>query len=460
MGRIEWGNRPVAYLAIFLFLFGIAASGLRVAKKYHQPGPFSHETPGFCDFHNGLYFPTVALIDGVSPYGQKYMDAYPVSRQLPFFSPAILVLHIPIAILPLRAAEIVYFTLLCSLVLSLGVVIASIAGRPKRLDWIFVIAAALIFSRGALSTFYDGYFTLELTLATILAVHWGKNKPWLAALALVVVSAKPTYILPLGFLLLARGNYKALTIGAVFSVVGAFVPFAWLASHSGSAFPNSFVEIAKEIGSSQDFHITVLDEMPLHTWTRIDVFAIVAKWLNINPSQTFHALVMLPLLVVPMLVLFRRQQKGIDDGVAGITGLVVLTATLATVYHHSYDALILLLPLVAVLLPDIAKTARRGTDNSSKQVETLSEDGERSALSIWCEYPKTTRWLIALLICVQLYNYLSSRMFLSRIPDDPLIFKIMTSISGLGLTVLTVIACVLAWRETTRITGEINSVAG
>ena len=63
-------------------------------------------------------------------------------------------------------------------------------------------------------TLFDGYFTFELVLATFLAIHWADRRPLLAGLALMIASGKPTFLLPLGFLLLARGNYKALLWGA------------------------------------------------------------------------------------------------------------------------------------------------------------------------------------------------------------------------------------------------------
>lgn len=445
VGRFEIGNRLTACLGLCLFLFGIGAAGARAIKKYHTPGPFSHDAAGFCDFHNGLYFPTRALIDGVSPYSSECIETYSMSRQLPFFSPAILALHIPLAMLPLRAAEILYYAMLSGIALAIGGVVASLVGKPRRLDWLLAIAGLFVVTRGAHSMFYDGYFTFELTLATILAVHWSKTRPWLAAIALVIVSAKPTYILPLGFLLLARGNYKALTIGAVFSIVAAFLPFAWIASHSDGDFVSAFVNIFKEIQQSQEFHTTVLDETPVHTWTRIDSLAIAAKWLNANPSQTIHVLVMFPLIVLPMIVLFRRQRLGIDDGAAGLTGLVVLSTALATVYHHSYDALLLMLPLVAVLVPDIDR-ASKVTDDSSD----IPNDETPAALHTWRQHSKFARWAIALLAFVPLYNYVSSRVIIARFADSmPVLYKVVTSVSGVALTALVVVACVLAWRETT-----------
>ena len=422
--RFEIGNHWVAAVGLFFFLFGVVAAGARVVRQYHPPGPFSHETAGFCDFHNGLYFPTVAFWEGVSPYGEAYVAEYPVSRQLPFFSPIILVLHTPFTGPPLRVAEFAYFGWLVFLVLSIAYTTTHLIGRPGRLDLLFATAGALVMARGGHSTLYDGYFTFEMVLATILAVHWSARRPWLAALALVVVSTKPTYILPLGFLLLARGNYKSLVIGAVLSITAALVPLLWLASHTDApSLTSGVIRIIDEIGRSQDFHLTVLDEMPLHTWTRVDLFAIIAKWLEINPSQTLHLVVMFPLLAGPMFVLYRRRHAAVDDGAAGLTGLIVLSALLVTVYHHSYDALVLISPLIAILVGGVHP---------------------------WYQYDRRLRWMIAFLIMVPFYNYLSTQMFLSRIPVDPVVFKFLTSISGFSVAALMGLSCKLAWDQIDR----------
>ena len=202
------GNRKVAIVASCLLLLGLVLTAARIVRKYQTPGPFDENNQGYCDFHNGIYYPTLALLSGVSPYGPEYAAEYPVARQIPFFSPAILVVHAPLAVLPLRIAEVLYFAFSVFVLLAISAVCAAAAGMPKRLDTILSVAAGLVFSRGGHITLFDGYFTLELVLATFLAIYWADRRPVSAAVALMVVSAKPTYILPLGFLLLARGNYK------------------------------------------------------------------------------------------------------------------------------------------------------------------------------------------------------------------------------------------------------------
>jgi hypothetical protein len=343
---------------------------------------------------------------------------------VPFFSPGFFAIHAPLAMLPLRVAEWIYFVLIVLTALAIGYFVASMVGRYQRWDLILMISGLLLLSRGGQSTLYVGYFTMEIVLATLLAVHWGPRRPWLAAVALVFVSAKPTYILPLGFLMLARGDFKALIIGAVLSVSAAAIPFAWLAAHASDGNLIAGVsEIAEDIRATQDVHMLVADEMPVNTWTRIDLPAIVAKWMNADPSQAKLLVAMFLVLALPMAVLFRRYRAGIDDGAAGLTGLLIFSAFLASLYHQSYDAMVLIAPLAGILIgsPGVWRSTGR--------------------------YKLLTRLVVIALILLPLYSFYSTRFLLGRLEPSPGILRILTSVSGVSVTLLMLLGCWLAWRQ-------------
>ncbi len=140
-------HRGIAVLGSILFLLGVGATAARTIVKYQSPGPFDPSRQGMCDFHNGVYFPSQALLAGLSPYGSQYAEQMPVDRQIPFFSPSILVLHAPFAVLPLRLSEILYFVYSVVLVIVLARFVVSVAGMPGRFDATAVAAAAIVFSR-------------------------------------------------------------------------------------------------------------------------------------------------------------------------------------------------------------------------------------------------------------------------------------------------------------------------
>jgi hypothetical protein len=404
------GKRSFAVVALLFLVLGVAATATRTIVKYQPPGPFDPTRQGMCDYHNGMFFPGRAVLDGISPYGQDYADSNPVSRQIPFFSPSILVAHTPIILLPLRAGEIVFFVMSVALMLWIALLLASQVGEPKRWDFALGLAAVMVFSRGGHITLFDGYFTFELVLATFLAIHWGDRRPWLSAIALAVVASKPTYILPLGFLMLARGNVKAIVIGAVLSIITTAAPMLWIAHHEGGGDIGKGVSILLEdISQTQEIHRAQEDESPVHSWTRMDLLAIIAKWSGDDPGEATHMLAMIAVLAPAMIVLYRRRKLGMDDGLVGVTGAIILVTMIVSIYHQSYDALLLMAPLAGLVI-------RR--------------------LPVWTERPKWSQLVMVGLILIPLYSYFSTRMILGRLGMGDMETKVFTSINGVCLAIL------------------------
>lgn len=410
LSKVCVGRPLYLVVAIAFFGMGVAATGFRTVKRYQTPGPFDHANQGMCDYHNGLYFPARSVLKGVSPYGQEYADTNPVARQIPFFSPSILMFHVPIVLLPLHVGEVVFFLLSTLLIVAIGWLLSSAIGEPGRWDFAVGIATVLVFSRGGHITLYDGYFTFELVLATFLAIHWGSRRPWLAAACLAVVAAKPTYILPLGFLLLVRGNVKAIAIGAVLSIVTAAVPMLWMAWNEGGGNIGEGMSILQEdIATTQEIHRAQADESPVHSWTRIDALAIVAKWTRNDPKEATHLVVMAGILIPALLILDRRRRLGLDDGLTGVTGAIILTTMIVSIYHQSYDALLLAAPLAGL-------AARR--------------------LPAWHHRPVWLQLTIATLILLPLYSYFSTRMVLGKLGIDHMDARVFTSVNGVCLVIL------------------------
>ncbi len=407
------GRASVAWTAAVLLVVVLGLTVARIIVQYQTPGPFDETRQGLCDFHNGIYFPAKALTEGVSPYGSVYAAEYPVARSIPFFSPGILALHAPLTRLPLTAAETLFTILNVVLLFAIAASAAAAAGMPRRLDAVFCIALAIMISRGGHVTVFDGYFTFQLILATFLAITWAADSPWKAAMALAVVSAKPTYILPLGFLLLARGNYRALIYGAGLSVLFAGVPFAWLAYHEGDGnLVEGFQTLRMQIEQSQDIHRADPNESPLRSWTRLDLLAVIAKWANVRPGDAVHLGVMALILAVPMAVLRRRRSAGIDDGLGGLTGALILVAILVSLYHQSYDALLMVVPAAGLLL------ARR---------------------QAWVGMPRTMRVGVFLLAAFPAYNFVSTQLFLVNFGGSQLLFLTLTSLNGVSLAVMLIV---------------------
>lgn len=416
LSRISKGPRTGSKLAklytacVAMALIGvITISAIRIVRSYQPPGPFDSDRQGYCDFHNGVYFPSLAFRSGISPYGQDYARDYPVERSIPFFSPAILLLHAPFTWLALSWAEFVYFLWMVGLVLAIAVLISHwlLQGDEEqadrfRWDYVLTIALGILISRGGQQTIFTGYFTFELVLATLLAVHYARTKPWLSALALVVVSAKPNYALPLGILMLARGDIKPLLAGGVLSVVLAIGSAAWILPDTG------IHGLLQQIQHTQEIHRADPIEDPRNNWIRIDSLAIIAKWTNWSPTESAYLLGMLVLLapaIVRLCSAFERHPA--DEGtVIEPAGGLLLVTSLVTVYHQVYDSLILF-PFLAGLILGIRKSTAR--------------------LGVAARY-----FLIALLAFPSL-NYLSSQMILNKFEISGALFQVVTSLNAVAL---------------------------
>jgi hypothetical protein len=414
------GHRGYFAIALLLVMLGLAASAARIIKKYQTPGPPDGINEGYCDFHNGIYFPSLALLNGQSPYGSQYAAEYPVARQIPFFSPAIIALHSPLSLLPLRVSEVLYFVIMVVLIIAIAGQSMAAAGLEKRIDYLLLITAGIIFSRAGHVTIFNGYFTFELVLAVIIAIRYAEQRPWVAAIALLVVSAKPTYILPLGFLMLARGNVKALIIGAVISIIAAAVPFGWLAYHEGQGdIAKGASDIRQQISDSQAVHHLEPNELPALSWTRVDIFAIYAKWTDQDPGDLAHLGVMFLILAVPMALLYRRKVASVDDGVAGLTGTIIMTGMIVGLYRQSYDVLLLVPPIVGAL--------------------TMKIDA-------WKNMSHGVRVSLILLMLFPAFNYLSTQMVLGRFDLSDDWVRILTSVNAIALVILMAWLSFIAFR--------------
>ncbi len=435
-------------LAMGLLIVVVLLSGYRIIKKYQPPGKFDASRQGFCDFHNGVYFPALAWRHGVSPYGATYEAEYPVDRAIPFFTPHIVALHIPLTFLPLTLAEVTYFLLCVGMVLAAARLLTRDVGRS---EWWITCTLAVLFlvSRAGFVTLFTGYFTFELMLGTLVALRYGHSHPSLAAIGLMIAAGKPTYALPLGFLLMCRGHWRAVILGTALSCGLTLLSLGWLyvaqpkANDEGrlpslSAFVESFLA---DIKSTQQTHVAAPTELAVNSWTRIDLLALVTKWTaparsgmiqssaifeqekrggdagtiaSEEPSTLVHLGVMLLILLPSGVVLWLRGR--IFDGAetqenqaTGISAAMVILTLLICVYHQSTDTMLLVAPVAGLVW---------GNAMSWRHTERLG------------------RWLLLGILMACLMNYFSTSSFLDRLNLTDVPHRIITSLAGIELFVV------------------------
>lgn len=397
--------------AALLFLLPLGAIGWRVYRNYQPPGPFDPARQGFCDFHNGVYFPALAVRKQVSPFGQKYAEEYPVSRPMPLHAPYLFALNIPYTWLDLPRADLLHY-LLMSIQLLL---IAILSWQIARGEWSWTLAlglaALLAASRSGYGTLFTGYLTLELVIGAILALHFG-DRSWWATAGFVLSAAKPTYGIPLALLLLASGNWRTVIRGGLISGLLAAVTLGWLLGDS------SWEQFRDEIAQAQETHRADPNEIPATNWTRVDLLAIVAKWLRWEPNDWAHIFWMFPLIAPPCVALWASRRTG-EEGLAGPAGLLASLALVSTLYHHYYDLLVIVPAVLAMLL---------------------------AATPEWWRVPAGQRICAAIAAGAVLFNYLSAQFILQKLNPSQLVVDIVTSLNGVVLFGLLIWATAWTWR--------------
>ena len=198
-------------------------------------------------------------------------------------------------------------------------------------------------SRPGHITLFTGYFTLQLILGTLMGFYYARSKPWLAGVGLLLASGKPTYIIPLIILMFFRRDIKAMVIGLVMCAIAASAGIGWLASNS------SVASVIEGVWQGQVAFHADPTELPENTWTRLDVMGMIAKNAHLDPSSTQSLIGMLLMLVPIGWLIWRVREHEPDHRGFGLTASIACLALLVTIYHHSYDAL-LMLPLWLALL--------------------------------------------------------------------------------------------------------------
>lgn len=420
-GRYEamrpWSN-PLVWVWLGLTLLiaiALAGTALRSISRYDDPqtAPFDRARQGQFDFHNGVYFPAAAFVRGVSPYGEEFASQFPVTRPLPLMSPLILVIHAPLALLPVRVAAVVYFGL--NILLMVGLAWLSVRWLPlgpRRITWWLVSLLLIVASRSGHTTLYTGYITAEMVVGTVLALSTSRSRPWISAIGVAIASCKPTYAIPLFLLMLARGDYRAAGRGLGLSVAGALLGAGRL------LLVSTPLQLWSDLQHGQAAHMADPYELPVHTWTRIDLLALVAKWTEWAPSELTHLIVMVCLLPLPILALWKLRHASVIETASSHSSSIIAVSILATLYHHVYDALLLFPAIIGLLLghPSLQHTRQ------------------------------SFRWIVALTLLFVAWNYPGSELIVNATGISGIPLRWLTSAGPIALACAWLALCIIPSR--------------
>ncbi len=350
-------------LGVLLFCLVIGVMLWRMSHKILIPGePKLSETrgtEGMGDYRDAVYYPIRAVLDGVNPYdcetklprpdGQpRYLSnpRYPVLNIFPLFSPLILLLFSPFGLMEdFRWSMWCYGIFNMVLLLVYAYALWRAVGKNPSIGSVTALAAVILITQPGRANFIAGQVALPLTLALFGALHWARSKPWFSGLMLTLASFKPTFGVPLGLLMLCRGDFRAAGLGALLSSLIAAAGLLVIFSRTGDLA--NLVPILKQNQHELEAHPGV---NPATSTARIDGLAATDRWLGKNSGS------MLP-IAVPMLVLslaglavWKRAGDVPSEGAIGPTGLIMILATLLSIYHLFYDALPLWIPILSLVV--------------------------------------------------------------------------------------------------------------
>ena len=387
------------------------------------------------DFKAAVYCPTVVFVNGGNPYDRnQLLRACPArvycrvsavepggpppeqpgnpqdcvtSDVFPLYLPATLILHAPLALLPIDAAALVYFIL--TVVLSIVVVWVGLrfAGGSAESGEVLLGAGLLLLSRPGQWNLLLGQVALELTLATYIALYAARRSPALSGFALAVAAYKPTFGFPLAALMAARGNGPALLWGAGFGIALNLPPTLLLVGRAGGLGP--FVDnLTQTQAASQGIN---------NQATRvfgIDLPGLLTRWMGDWIGAA-------PYIVVSVLVLgiaakaIRSLPASPRGPEANLLVSVVCVSILLSIHHNAYDLVLLVAPAVFLV---------RGSLPAIPQL-------------------RARRQVLLILIGVMGLNYVTTLSVLHRLEGNRPLWLVLASLNGVLL--LLAFSIYVAW---------------
>lgn len=300
------------------------------------------------------------------------------------FYPSTLVLHAPFGFLQVQVAQWVFLGL--NFLLMLLVVHLSIrfAGYPPWPALVFALSGFFLMTRPGVLNFYGAQVTLLHVLGCLLALQFGKSRPALAAIGLLMASCKPTFTIPLAILMLCRGNWKSVTMGTLLSIVVGLGAVAWIASNNDGIekFAEHFQAIYLDVESQPEIPKVV------DSWTRVDMYSVLPRWEVIAADTKWELGLLAAIVAFAGLSVLLEKSDAQRDGSMGRFGILASLAVLISIYHQPYDALLLIIPLIALVF----------------QLRSANPP-----------FGKLTSWILILLMAFPMLNFLGTRIVLNRL---------------------------------------------
>jgi len=385
--RRENHRRVLDVAALLLFATVVAGMSWRLYQHWPSSTVSNSERWSLTDFRDVVYFPAHAVADGVNPYdtttgvSDRYMQRYPVLDTLPVYSPLVMLIFSPLAMLPVNAAMVTFAILNLALCLWLARMTLRSVGRRASFAGVLGLSTLLLASQPGRGFFFAGQLSLPLALSTAGALWAADRRPWTGSALVAFSTFKPTFGLPLGLLLLARRDWRAgvggLALGGALGLAGMLIVFG----RSGPVSLEAIVDTLRGNQASFDEDPTVV---PQTNKARVDL-AATAEYLLARPLPPGAGLLIgVSVLGLSGAVLWRSRSSRDEQTAVSVPGAMLILSMFLCVYHNIYDLPLLILPIAS---------CATGSDPS------------------WRALTATQRWIVLCLLVTPFVNVLWTEGF-------------------------------------------------
>ncbi len=383
------GSRSLG-LAAILFLGAVGVALLRVGLLSEVGGVRLGADWRLTDFYSSFYYPVRAFLSGENPHDlERFVGLYPVGDPYGPFLPINLLVHLPFGLLPPGPAGFAYFVFTLSLTLVLGYLVLRLAHLESTPARVCAIAGAILLTRPGHWSLLLGQGSVLLAVASYLALLHADRAPARSGIALSVSVLKPTFGLPLGFLMLARGSVRAVALGVLLSLVINLPLYAVLAERAGGVRQFVAVMVAGHRISQESTNAN-----PATSPHRVDATALVSRWSG-RPLSPLGQLALAVGLLVAAAGTLRRLTRRSGQGSEDLAVAIICLSVALFASHLGYDLLILAAPLAVVLsrgLPAPAGPMTRLAFLGLYAVPALNWLTTESVLAEW--QPSPGAWLL------------------------------------------------------------------
>jgi len=336
-------RRSLTLLLGLLFVAGVAVVGVRAAVEVNVEGEPQAARYGLQDFRDAIYFPVRAFLDGRNPYDSAvYTRTYPVGASFPLYSPATLVAYAPFGLIPMRAAEALWFAVSVVLLVPVALLVIRLARLERTPPILLGIMALVVLSRPGHTTLFLGQCTVLMVIGTYLALHFARSRPGIAALGVALTSFKLTFGVPLAALMLARGELRAAVAGLALGLAIAATPAAILVMRAGG-----LAGMVHLLAVNQQAFAATGQFDPRTTLHRVDTPALVGRLAGQSPGPAANLLITLVVVGLGALAMHRLARE--DDEEARTTSdLLACLVIITCIYHQVYDVVLMAFPLAAL----------------------------------------------------------------------------------------------------------------